>query len=128
MFFLIGKRRHASMEPRSFERGKRRFVPSLVKLFYASMEPRSFERGKVDGVHEADLRDYASMEPRSFERGKVAGKMVDPVVRILQWSRVRLNAERRYRVHLFRSNCKPSMEPRSFERGKTMWPWLQADQ
>ncbi len=58
------------------------------------MEPRSFERGKSMVCSAASLSPQASMEPRSFERGK-AGRDNEPSAEsTLQWSRVRLNAER----------------------------------
>ncbi len=58
------------------------------------MEPRSFERGKVSDGARGHREHDASMEPRSFERGKKPLPSTGAFVRVLQWSRVRLNAER----------------------------------
>ncbi len=82
------------------------------------MEPRSFERGKRPAARCAVAKQPASMEPRSFERGKDPrglGKKKDVG---LQWSRVRLNAERCFDLVKHFRNSVASMEPRSFERGK----------
>ncbi len=65
------------------------------------------------------------MEPRSFERGKLLDRQpLDPVDTALQWSRVRLNAERSRRSFILRLNSSASMEPRSFERGKSKWGYI----
>ncbi len=60
----------ASMEPRSFERGKKGKNVKLPCFCGASMEPRSFERGKAPAGRIVTSWRMASMEPRSFERGK----------------------------------------------------------
>ncbi len=66
------------------------------------MEPRSFERGKHRSQPNQDHRSRASMEPRSFERGKIPfGDQPDDIHVLLQWSRVRLNAESRIESYLF---------------------------
>ncbi len=47
------------------------FTPvALVSCLEASMEPRSFERGKRPQGQDGRRAVCASMEPRSFERGK----------------------------------------------------------
>ncbi len=58
------------------------------------------------------------MEPRSFERGKVYEPSEPVSLAGLQWSRVRLNAERLGFTPEIDSDATASMEPRSFERGK----------
>ncbi len=61
----------ASMEPRSFDRGKPRLVRSVRLSADASMEPRSFDRGKHPSEEKRVPEPTASMEPRSFDRGKI---------------------------------------------------------
>jgi len=57
------------------------------------MGPRSFERGKAVQPGLLDWGGPASMGPRSFERGKRPGRSWGRWCQMLQWGRVRLNAE-----------------------------------
>ena len=93
-------------------------VGLVSREFPASMEPRSFERGKRSSATSRVNRVHASMEPRSFERGKSSLIPAMSLRTGLQWSRVRLNAES-FLFPLFSIvQQDASMEPRSFERGK----------
>ena len=58
------------------------------------MGPRSDERGNPAAQNLACRRQVASMGPRSDERGNRRIEPVDPERhRMLQWGRVRMNAE-----------------------------------
>ncbi len=61
------------------------------------------------------------MEPRSFERGKLSFALEFLKASELQWSRVRLNAERGGWGVIRQNPGEASMEPRSFERGKALF-------
>ncbi len=109
----------ASMEPRPFERGNAAHSRERKHSTGASMEPRPFERGNLP-----DCSTYgasfgsASMEPRPFERGNPENKeteMQNPFQ--LQWSHVLSNVETVARRGYCRRAGRASMEPRPFERG-----------
>ena len=61
---------------------------------HASMGPRSIERGEAPGWRKQESNSYASMGPRSIERGEhVTSQAGSPGAWPLQWGRAQLSAE-----------------------------------
>src|SRR5258706_28167 len=82
------------------------------------MEPRSDERGRPVWQVVGVVVHGASMEPRSDERGRLSPQGRAFVEEMLQWSRVRMNAEGHQRAGRTFAIGFASMEPRSDERGR----------
>src|ERR1700677_1924096 len=57
------------------------------------MGPRSDERGRSLPTHRRSRLGTASMGPRSDERGRLRNVVKNAFSRLLQWGRVRMNAE-----------------------------------
>ncbi len=69
---------------------------------YASMEPRSFDRGKPRAVDPDVVSGVASMEPRSFDRGKSPWGALrdycgsrDHLREVTAWAKIRALGDRR---------------------------------
>ena len=138
--------RHASMGPRSHERGNTVSHETLHRLRPASMGPRSHERGNktlrlvsvltllcFNGAAFSRTRKqcfrrrndapprHASMGPRSHERGNGSGSKRHPRSACrLQWGRVLTNAETERLEAPPQVGVPASMGPRSHERGNSL--------
>src|SRR5436305_1263548 len=66
---------HASMGPRSYDRGNLRCHVGAALGYVASMGPRSYDRGNGDCRHRLCAHRLASMGPRSYDRGNALGGM-----------------------------------------------------
>ena len=116
--YLRGRSAHASMGPRSFERGDGCAMDRQAGPGVASMGPRSFERGDLGGLRAGLMHATPSMGPRSFERGDT-GEAVPSVSRVRPFNGAALFRARRRGAPPGNSEnaSTPSMGPRSFERG-----------